>query len=157
MCGRSQRGSGVAFNHREYPPRRSAAVISAVFLSRQYLEHSGTTNYSLIGLVVLGLVLIHPFQRRPTVRRLLFRQVRIHHASEHRSAQAISDVILWPLIVNAMVSGIADFLNGHTNFLPITGSILFQKWHAMGAIVPVVEVIVHAVRRRRRLLTSLIK
>jgi cytochrome b len=49
------------------------AVISAIFLSRKYLGHSGTTDHSIIGLVVLALVLVHLTQRRQTVRRLISR------------------------------------------------------------------------------------
>jgi uncharacterized membrane protein YoaK (UPF0700 family) len=46
-----------------------AAVVSAILLSKKYLGHSGTTNHSIIGLIVLVLVLMHLWQRRRTVGR----------------------------------------------------------------------------------------
>ena len=134
-----------------------AAVVSAVFLSRKYLGHSGTTDHSIIGLVVLVLVLVHLFQRRQTVRRLLSRLFRRSSSTAHRSGQAVSDMILWILTLNAMVSGMVDFLVGHTIFLSIPGPSILQKWHAMSVVVLLVYVIVHVVRRRKRLRTSHIR
>ncbi|MHB8378494.1 MAG: hypothetical protein ACYDB2_01065 [Acidimicrobiales bacterium] len=134
-----------------------AAVISAVFLSRKYLGHSGTTNHSLIGLLFLGLVIVHLGQRRQTVRRLLSRFFRRTKSTGHRSGQAVSDMILWTVTLNAMVSGVADFLVGHTIFLSIPGPSVLQKWHAMSVLVLLVYVIVHVVRRRKRLRTSHIR
>jgi len=66
-------------------------VISAIFLSRKYLGHSGTTDHSIIGLLVLLLVIVHLAQRRQTVRwlvsRLLVARVRrvIGHARLYRT------------------------------------------------------------------------
>ena len=67
---------------------------------------------------------------------------------------AVSDLILWLLIVNATASGVADFLVGHTIFLSLPGPGFFHKWHAMSALVLLVYVIVHVIRRRSRLRTS---
>jgi hypothetical protein len=134
-----------------------AAVISAVFLSRKYLGHSGTTDHSIIGLLVLVLVIVHLTQRRHTVRRLIDWLVGRLKATEHQTRLAVSDTILWILVLNAMVSGVADFLVGHTIFLPIPGPNILQKWHAMSVLVLLVYVIVHVVQRRKRLRTSHIR
>jgi len=66
-------------------------------------------------------------------------------------------MILWILTLNAMVSGVADFMVGHTIFLSIPGPNILQKWHAMSVLVLLVYVIVHVVRRRKRLWTSHIR
>ncbi len=131
-----------------------AALVSLAFLTRQYFGLWGTTDHAVIGLLVLGLVLVHLWQRRRTVRRLLSQLLGGRHATEHSSRQAVSDLILWLLTLNAMISGIADFVVGHTIFLPLPGPYIFQKWHAMAVVALVVYVIVHVVRRRQRLWRS---
>jgi hypothetical protein len=134
-----------------------AAVISAIVLSRKYLGHSGTTDHSIIGLVVLVLVLVHLTQRRRTVRQLISRLFGGLNARERPTRLAASDTILWILTLNAMVSGVADFVIGHTIFLSIPGPTILQKWHAMSVLVLLVYVIVHVVQRRKRLRTSHIR
>jgi membrane associated rhomboid family serine protease len=134
-----------------------AAVVSAIFLSRKYLGHSGTADHSILGLLVLALVIVHLTQRRHTVKRLLSRLFGRPSSTGHRSRQAESDLILWLLTLNAIVSGVADFVVGHTIFLSIPGPIILQKWHAMGVLVLLVYVIVHVLRRRKRLRTSQIR
>jgi hypothetical protein len=134
-----------------------ATVVSAIFLSKKYLGHSGTTNHSIIGLIVLAFVLTHLYQRRHTVARLISRLWNRRKSSETQTRMAVSDLILWLLVLNAMISGVADFLVGHTIFLSIPGPNLFQKWHAMSALVLLVYVIVHVIRRRARLRTSRIR
>ena len=134
-----------------------AAVTSAIFLSRKYLGHSGTTDHSIIGLIVLALVLVHLTQRRHTVGRLLSQLFGRRKATNHSLRLGESDAILWLLTLNAMVSGIADFVVGHTIFLPIPGPNILQKWHAMSVVVLLVYVIVHVIRRRKRLRTSHIR
>jgi hypothetical protein len=129
-----------------------AAVASAIFLSRKYLGHSGTTDHAIIGLLVFALVIVHLIQRRHTVRRLAVRL--FGHSPGRQSRQAASDTILWILMLNTMASGAADFIVGHTILLPIPGPYLFQKWHLMSALVLLIYVIVHVVRRRKRILTS---
>ena len=131
-----------------------ATVTSAIFLSRKYFGHSGTTDHSIIGVVVLGLVIVHLTQRRHTVRRLASRLFVRRTAAEHHSRLAESDLVLGILMLNATVSGVADFIAGHTIFLSIPGPGIVQKWHAMSALVLLVYVIVHVVRRRKRLRTS---
>jgi heme exporter protein D len=118
------------------------------------LGHSGTTDHAIIGLLVFALVIAHLVQRRHTVRRLISRL--FGRPAGRQSRQAVSDAILWIVTLNTMVSGAADFIVGHTIILPIPGPYIFQKWHAMSAVVLVVYLIVHVIRRRKRLLTSCI-
>ncbi|HEY5265815.1 MAG TPA: hypothetical protein VIJ40_03285 [Acidimicrobiales bacterium] len=134
-----------------------AAVVSAVFLSRKYLGHSGTTDHSVIGMLVLVLVLVHLTQRRHTVAQLIARLFGRQRSTGRQSRQVASDTILWILTLNAMVSGVADFVVGHTIILSIPGPYILQKWHAISVLVLLVYVIVHVVRRRKRLRTSRIR
>ena len=134
-----------------------AAVMSAVFLSRKYVRHSGTTNHSIIGLLVLGIVVVHLAQRRLTMRRLLTRFFPGRRPAAHSIRLAMSDSILMILTLNAMVSGTVDFVVGRVVTLPIPGPYILQKWHAMSVLVLLVYVIVHVVRRRKRLRTSHIR
>ena len=131
-----------------------AAVVSAVFLSRTYLGRSGVTDHAIIGLIVLALVLVHLIQRRHTVRRLISRLIGRRGSTPTRARQAESDLILCLLVLNATISGVVDFVAGHTVYLPIPGPSVLQKWHAMSVMALLAYVIVHVVRRRARLRNS---
>ena len=128
-----------------------AAIVSAIFLSRSYFGYSGTTDHSIIGVLVLVLVMAHLLQRRRTVHLLLSRLRHRTRATPRLLRQAQSDTVLWLLMLNATVSGVADFLTGHTVFLPIPGPYFFQKWHALSVLALLGYVITHVIRRRNRL------
>ena len=132
-------------------------VISAIFLSKPYLGHSGVTDHAIIGFIILGLVVAHLLQRRHAVRRLLTRLANRETLTATRSSQGASDLILWLLTLNAMISGTTDFLIGHQILLPIPGPIIIEKWHAFSALVLLIYVMVHVIRRRSRLRTSRIR
>ncbi len=131
-----------------------AAAVSPIFLSRRYLGNSGTTDHAIICLIVFGLVVVHLYQRRRTVRRLATQLLRGRDAGTPRSSPAGTDLVLGLLTLNAMVSGLADYLVGHPIYLPIPGPYVLQKWHAISAVVLVVYVATHVIRRRRRLRLS---
>jgi hypothetical protein len=133
-----------------------AATLSPIFLSKKYLGHSGTTDHAIIGLLVLALVMVHLIQRRHTVGRLVSRLVG-HRGSGHQLRQSLSDLVLWILTLNAMVSGLMDYLDGHTILLPIPGPFIFQKWHLMSALLLLIYATVHVVRRRKRLRFSRVR
>jgi hypothetical protein len=130
-----------------------ATLASAITLSKKYLGHSGTTNHAIISVAVLVVILSHLYQRRHTIARLASQLIR-RHGPAKSSRTALSDTILWLIVANTMVSGVADFIVGHTIFLPIPGPNLIQKWHGFSAVVLLVYVVVHVTRRRRRLRTS---
>ena len=134
-----------------------AALASAVFLSRSYLGHSGVTDHSILGGLVLCLVVVHLVQRRQTVGRLARRLVRVTARIPVQTRIALSDLILLLLTLNAMASGLVDYLDGTTTLLPISGPSRFLKWHADAVIVLLVYVTVHVVRRRHRLRGSHIR
>lgn len=61
---------------------------------------------------------------------------------------------MWLLVLNATISGVVDYVVGHTVYLPIPGPFVLHKWHAMSVVVLLAYVIVHVVRRRARLRNS---
>jgi len=132
-----------------------ASLLSALELSRMYLGHSGTTDHAIVGTIAFVLVLVHLLQRRRTVARLLASLT--HRVTKTPSRRAVSDLILWLLLLDVMVSGTADFLAGHEIFLPIPGPLILQKWHGLSAIVLLIYVATHALRRRSRFRRSQIK
>jgi hypothetical protein len=134
-----------------------AALISAVFLSRPYLGHSGVTDHSILGGLVLGLVIVHLVQRRKTVGRLAKRLFRVTTRIPLQTRIAVSDLILLLLTLNAMASGLVDYLSRNTTLLPIGGPSRFLKWHADAVIVLVIYVTVHVIGRRGRLRASHIR
>jgi len=120
----------------------------------QVLGCSGTTDHSIIGLLVLGIVVVHLAQRRRTVGRLFTRFFPGRRSAAHSTRLAMSNSILMILTLNTMVSGTADFVAGHVITLSIPGPYILQKWHATLVLVLLAYVIVHVVRRRRRFRTS---
>lgn len=129
-------------------------TVSAVFLSKRYFGYSGVTDHAILGAIVLGLVLIHLYQRRQTVLRLASRLVRLGSATAAQSKLAVSDLILLTLTINAMASGLADYISGQTILFPIQVPSLFQKWHLTSVLVLLVYAAVHVIRRSRRLRSS---
>ena len=131
-----------------------ATVLSAIELSKRYLGFSGVTDHSIIGSLVALLVIIHLFQRRQTVRKLVRRLLGGAHFLGVRRRLAVSDTILLLLVLNVMVSGSADWITGRTIRFELGTHLSNLKWHALSAIVLFVYVIVHAVRRRKRFKNS---
>ena len=131
-----------------------ATLLSALELSKRYLGHAGTTDHAIIGFVVFALILVHLVQRRRTVKRLLS---SFTHRSGATPRRAASDLILWLLVLDVMISGTADFLAGHQILLPIPGPLIVQKWHGLSAIVLLIYAATHAIRRRSRFRNSHIR
>lgn len=131
-----------------------AALGSSVFLSRTYLGHSGVTDHSIIGGALLAIVVVHLLQRRRTVRALLRRLAGAAGSAPAQVRLALSDTILWLLLLNALGSGLADYVTGRTIMLPFSVPGRLDKWHLDAALVLVAYGFVHVVRRRHRLRTS---
>ena len=134
-----------------------AAIISAIELSKKYLGHSGVTDHTIIGLAVFAFVLVHLIQRRRTIARLVKRFTGDNGSGKTRMRLAGSDMILWFLILNVTLSGVLDFRRGQAIYLPIPGPYALQRWHELSALILVVYVTVHVIRRRARLRTSRVR
>lgn len=133
----------------------AGSLLSLIYLSRSITIHV------IFGVAFLVFMLMHLLQRRRVIRSLLKSLVRASVRARTSSRLAISDIILELLVANVLVSGVVDGLTHHETRLPFA-SVLglppgLSQWHKLGALVLVVYVVVHIVRRRKRLRSSNIR
>jgi hypothetical protein len=108
-----------------------------------------------IGLVFVGLVVVHVAQRRRTVARMMSHLARAKSFAERRIRLAASDVILAVLTLNVLVSGVWDWSRGEPIQLPLPPP--FDRWHLLSSVALVIYLVVHVWRRRKRLRGSTIR
>jgi hypothetical protein len=102
----------------------------------------------LLGLSFVALLVIHLGQRRRVSMRLLAR-LRVHPAPTSASARlAAADLILLAITAVMLASGLWDWLAGHPTR---------PRWHAISGVVLAGWLLLHTLRRRRRLLSSRIR
>jgi hypothetical protein len=111
--------------------------------------------HTVVGLVFVGLVVVHLAQRRRTVGRLAAELIRARTIIERRIRLAVSDLVLLFITVNVLVSGIVDWSRGAPTRLPLPTP--FDRWHLDSGLVLVVFLAVHVWRRRTRLRRSTIR
>jgi len=127
---------------------------AALMTSAHFLGHVSIGWHSIIGLAFAALIVVHFIQRRHRVVSLLKQLPRWTSWRRSTGRLAWSDLILTFIFVNLIVSGIVDYLrhqNGVFLNLPFLGSIW---WHALPAILLLVYLLVHVIRRAKRLRTS---
>ena len=133
-------------------------LLSAVAsLGTLQLLHVRVAYHTVVGLVFVGLVLVHLVQRRHTVARMATQLVRARTFVERRLRLTVSDLVLFFITLNVLVSGIIDWQRGTPTHLPfhLTGPL--GRWHADSAVALVMYLTVHVVRRRKRLRHSKIR
>ena len=108
-----------------------------------------------IGLVFVGLVVVHLLQRRRTVTRLASRLARARSFAERRIHLAGSDLLLAFITLNVLVSGVLDWSRGQPIELPLPRP--FDRWHLLSGVALVIYLIVHVWHRRKRLRGSTIQ
>ncbi|HWF15502.1 MAG TPA: hypothetical protein VG244_04920 [Acidimicrobiales bacterium] len=114
----------------------------------------------VVGLAFVALVGVHVVQRRHTVARLLGNLGRAGTWLRRRGRLAWSDVVLALLTLNVLVSGTYDLATGTQVILHPRGvGIPFRDigWHVASALVLVVYLFVHVVRRWGRIRRSVIR
>ena len=105
------------------------------------------TLHIALGLVFIGLVGAHLVQRRHTTSRLASRLV--HPVLTRRSDRlALSDALLLALTVAMFGTGLWDWLTGRPTRI---------RWHALTGVALTGYLLVHTVRRRRRLGSSRVR
>ena len=131
--------------------------LAGSLVSLIYLSHS-ITIHVIFGVLFMVMLIFHLYQRRRTVKALLKRLAGVEVRSKPSVRLALSDTILELLVVNVLVSGIVDSLRHQATQITFVASIGFPQglaqWHKLGAILLVLYVIAHVIRRRRRLRRS---
>ena len=108
-----------------------------------------------IGLVFVGLVVVHLVQRRRTVARMLSQLARVRSFAERRLRLAGSDLILAFITLNVLVSGVLDWSRGEPIQLPLPAPL--DRWHFLSGVALVLYLIFHVWHRRKRLRRSTIQ
>jgi hypothetical protein len=130
-------------------------VSAAASLATLQLLHIRVAYHTVVGLIFVGLVGVHLIQRRHTIARMATRLVAHRTPVERHLRLTISDLILFLITLNVLVSGIVDWGRGSPSRVPLPTP--FERWHADAAAALVVYLIVHVVRRRKRLRRSRIR
>ena len=119
----------------------------------------GLTLHVLVGVAFVVLAAVHVWQRRRTVHSLLGHLAHASRVVRPRGRLALSDLALACLTLNVLVSGLVDWLRGEKTSLPLQDLGMpdrFVSWHTVSAVALCAYLVVHVVRRRRRLRTSFI-
>jgi hypothetical protein len=131
-------------------------LVSAVAaLGTLQLLHVRVAYHADVGLVFVGLVVIHLAQRRRTLARMATQIVRAKTFVERRIRLAVSDLVLFVITANMLVSGLVDWSRGTPTQLPLPAP--FYRWHLDSAAALVIYLIVHIWHRRTRLWRSTIR
>jgi hypothetical protein len=128
---------------------------AAAALGTLQLLHVRIAIHTDVGLLFVGLVLVHLAQRRRTLARMATQLARARTFAERRIRLAVSDVMLLFITLNVLVSGILDWSRGVPIQLPLPKP--FHRWHLVSGLVLVVYLAVHVWRRRKRLRRSTIR
>jgi hypothetical protein len=128
---------------------------AAAALGTLQLLHVRIAIHTDVGLVFVGLVIVHLAQRRRTLARMATQLIRARTVAERRIRLAVSDVLLLFITLNVLVSGILDWSRGVPIQLPFP--MPFDRWHLDSGLVLVVYLVVHVWRRRKRLRRSTIR
>jgi hypothetical protein len=119
------------------------------------LLHVRIAIHTDVGLVFVGLVVVHLAQRPRTIARMATRIVRARTIAGRGIRPAVSDLLLLFITLNVLVSGVLDWNRGAPIQLPLPGP--FGRWHAISGLALVVYLAVHVWRRRKRLRRSTIR
>jgi hypothetical protein len=106
------------------------------------------TVHIVVGLVFVALVVCHLVQRRKISSKLARRLTRFTTAQSRLARMAISDALLAVLTLAMLASGFIDVALGHPTHI---------RWHALLGVALSVYLVVHTLRRRRRLRSSAIR
>ena len=127
----------------------------AAALGTLQLLHIRNAIHADVGLVFVGLVIVHLAQRRHRIARMLAQLRRLGPRVERELRLLTSDAILTFITLNVVVSGIIDWGRGAPLLLPLPRP--FDRWHLTSSVVLVVYLAVHVSRRWKRLRRSTIR
>ncbi len=119
-----------------------------------FVARTGLTLHIVAGLCFAGLVGAHLAQRQRTVRTLAPDLVRPVRWRTRRGRLALSGGVLAFLAANVIVSGVVDWIGGHSVMLPARDvgiPLPAINWHTTTSLLLVVYLVVHVLRRSSRL------
>ncbi len=119
--------------------------------------HLTIALHTLIAVGFVGLVVVHLRQRRQAISVLLSRVRRWSRASTRRRTRAAGDAILTFLLLNVLVSGVIELTKGGMAVRISIGFGQPVKWHTLSALLLLVALGVHLIRRASRFRTSTIR
>jgi hypothetical protein len=128
---------------------------AAAALATLQLLHVAVAFHTVVGLVFAGLVGVHLFQRRRTIARLAAQLVGTGRRVGRRARLGASDLVLFVITVNMVVSGVVDWSRGSPTPLPLPSP--FDRWHLDAGLALVVYLVVHVGHRRKQLWRSTIR
>jgi hypothetical protein len=106
------------------------------------------TIHIFVGLLLVALVVTHLAQRRRVSTALLAGLVRRRSIPSRSTRTAAADLLLLAVTTLMFASGLWDWLAGHPTRI---------RWHALSGVALAALVLIHTVRRRRRLLDSRVR
>jgi hypothetical protein len=130
-------------------------VTAVAALGTLQLLHERVAYHADVGLVFVGLVVVHLAQRRRTLARMATQLVRARTFVERKIRLALSDLLLLLITANVLVSGVVDWGRGAPTQVPLPNP--FDRWHLDSGILLVLYLAVHVWRRRKRLWRSTIR
>jgi hypothetical protein len=135
-------GRGALFRWLVHLRLIGTAVVSLVF------EPLVLAIHIVVGLAFAVLAGMHLAQRRRVSARLLHRLTRMRIPAGPAGRLAMADLLLTVVTAGMLVSGFWDWLAGHPGRI---------RWHAITGVVLAILLLVHTVRRRRRLRRSTVR
>lgn len=131
-------------------------ILSAVAaLATLQLLHVRVAFHTDVGLAFVGLVIVHLAQRRHRVGRMVSQLIGLRPRIGREMRLLASDTVLAFLALNVLISGLLDWGRGSPIGLPFPPP--FSRWHLDSGLILVLYLVVHAVRRRKRLRRSTIR
>jgi hypothetical protein len=102
----------------------------------------------VLGLAFVGLVVVHLLQRRQVSMALVRRLPRLAGWGGGSGRLALADALLVALTAVMLASGLYDWIAGHPTRI---------RWHALSGVALAGFLLVHTLRRRRRLHRSSVR
>ena len=116
----------------------STAIISLAFESSQQI-------HILLGLIFIVFIGFHFAQRRKISKVLVQQLFNVQKLTNPLVRLALSDLLLTFLSVGMLGTGLLDWWLGHPTKI---------RWHAIFGILLTIYLIIHSVRRRKRIRVS---
>ena len=136
-----------------------ASVLVALVPLLLFGVNDRVTIHVVIACFFLALVIVHLGQRRHTLARLT-RQLATWGSRARQRRMAVSASVLSFLVLNVLASGIWDLANGRSIGIigiSLPGHRLYLAWHRLSSLLLLLYLIVHVIRRRKRLRRSRIR